>query len=306
MSGAGPPKRPREGHVESLVSENDLAQQQKKAARLAKLAMWKANKAAAEASHEAPKEGNATAGQEADIDPLDAFMSHEVLPEIQRKQEEERCKEQEERRQLEEALRKGHVPKALKELLADDAPDAALAAADMEMTIPGKMLKRLMGVGGETIRHITKTSGCKIQVKKGEKAMALGFGSTMQERVEAHLSDSQTVTLELRGSQKSCEEAKEMVLNAVDSKLERERKRARAKEKKEEQERTKARIYRLRHANDFEILEIAPTASKEEMKQAYRRLAMAWHPDKNPERREEAEQMFQKVDRAYKNLMNDE
>jgi DnaJ-class molecular chaperone len=38
--------------------------------------------------------------------------------------------------------------------------------------------------------------------------------------------------------------------------------------------------------------------------QAYRKLAVQWHPDKNPDRKEEAEAMFKAVAEAYEVLSN--
>ena len=35
------------------------------------------------------------------------------------------------------------------------------------------------------------------------------------------------------------------------------------------------------------------------LKKAYRRLAMEWHPDKNPERKEEADRNFKAIGEAY-------
>lgn len=298
----------------------------KKKARMAKLAAWKANKAVEEANRSkqarvdktgeggAPAASNQTyndnqdkdAGSNGDdLDPLDAFMSSEVLPEVKRRQEEELTKELEERERLEADLKAGRIPKAIRDLLADDTGDAVVlpaSDADMVMQIPGKMLKRLMGLGGETIKHITTSSGCKIKVAKGEQAMKLGFGATMQDRVNAHLADSEVVTLEFRGSKKRCEQAKEMVLEAIDNKAERERRRAMAKEKREIEGSTKAHIYKLRHAKDFEALELSPRASRDDIRDAYRRLAMKWHPDKNRDNKKKAEEMFSLIDRAYKNL----
>src|SRR5438105_1006862 len=53
----------------------------------------------------------------------------------------------------------------------------------------------------------------------------------------------------------------------------------------------------------YEILEIEKTATPEEIKQAYRKLSLLWHPDKNPpEKREEAEEKFKEISRAYQIL----
>lgn len=287
----------------------------KLAARKAKLAAWKANKAVEEKNLQSPSAaGKDDKDNDDDIDPLDAFMSDQILPEVRRRQAEEMEQEREAREKLQADLKAGRVPKALRDLLADEDVGASTSrepadkskkssdVPDMEMQIPGKALKRLIGVGGETIRHITKTSGCKIKVAKGARAMQLGFGASMQERVEAHVADKETVTLELRGGKKNCEEAKQMVLDAIDSRKERERHKAMARERREEEKEREMHIYRLRHAKDYEALEVSAGASQEEIKQAYRRLAMKWHPDKNPDNKPKAEEMFAKVDQAYKNL----
>eukprot|EP01052_Picozoa_sp_SAG31_P033421 SAG31_NODE_3773_length_3894_cov_3.633922_4_plen_111_part_00 len=38
----------------------------------------------------------------------------------------------------------------------------------------------------------------------------------------------------------------------------------------------------------YDTLELEPTASARDVKKAYRRLAMKWHPDKNPDNKEQA------------------
>lgn len=49
----------------------------------------------------------------------------------------------------------------------------------------------------------------------------------------------------------------------------------------------------------YEILGIARDATLDIVKKAYRRLALLWHPDKNPENEQEAEKMFRKLSEAY-------
>ena len=49
----------------------------------------------------------------------------------------------------------------------------------------------------------------------------------------------------------------------------------------------------------YETLGVATDASESEIKKAYRKLALKWHPDKNKDDQENATKMFQKVGTAY-------
>ena len=49
----------------------------------------------------------------------------------------------------------------------------------------------------------------------------------------------------------------------------------------------------------YQILEVDKSASGEDIKKAYRRLALKWHPDKNPDNVEEAKKKFQDIAEAY-------
>lgn len=55
----------------------------------------------------------------------------------------------------------------------------------------------------------------------------------------------------------------------------------------------------------YEILGLAKNASKDDIRKAYRRLAMKYHPDRNPDSKE-AEEKFKEVKEAYEILYDDE
>lgn len=51
--------------------------------------------------------------------------------------------------------------------------------------------------------------------------------------------------------------------------------------------------------NYYEVLQVAKNSTDVEIKKAYRKLAMKWHPDKNPDNAEEAAKKFQDIGEAY-------
>jgi molecular chaperone DnaJ len=58
----------------------------------------------------------------------------------------------------------------------------------------------------------------------------------------------------------------------------------------------------MAHANQrdyYEVLGVSRTAAVEEIKAAYRKAALKWHPDRNPENKQEAEVKFRESTEAY-------
>jgi molecular chaperone DnaJ len=49
----------------------------------------------------------------------------------------------------------------------------------------------------------------------------------------------------------------------------------------------------------YEVLGVTRDASSDQIKSAYRKAALQWHPDRNPEKKEEAEQNFRMASEAY-------
>ncbi|KAH7697753.1 DnaJ domain-containing protein, partial [Aphelenchoides avenae] len=52
----------------------------------------------------------------------------------------------------------------------------------------------------------------------------------------------------------------------------------------------------------YSILGVDKKADDAEIKKAYRKLALKWHPDKNPENKEQAEKKFKQIAQAYEVL----
>ena len=60
----------------------------------------------------------------------------------------------------------------------------------------------------------------------------------------------------------------------------------------------------MNHQQAQRILGVNHNSTKEEIKKAYKKLAMQWHPDKN-QGSEEAEQKFKQISEAYQLLSNE-
>ena len=55
----------------------------------------------------------------------------------------------------------------------------------------------------------------------------------------------------------------------------------------------------------YEVLGVDRNATKDDLKKAYRKLAMQYHPDRNPDNKE-AEEKFKEAAEAYEILSDDD
>ncbi|XP_019868495.1 dnaJ homolog subfamily B member 6 isoform X2 [Aethina tumida] len=55
----------------------------------------------------------------------------------------------------------------------------------------------------------------------------------------------------------------------------------------------------------YRVLEVPKGATTAEIKKAYRKLALKWHPDKNPDNMDEATKKFKEISEAYEVLSDD-
>lgn len=53
----------------------------------------------------------------------------------------------------------------------------------------------------------------------------------------------------------------------------------------------------------YKILGVPKNAKDEEIRKAYKQLALKWHPDRNLDNKEEAEKMFKLISEAYVNFI---
>jgi len=56
----------------------------------------------------------------------------------------------------------------------------------------------------------------------------------------------------------------------------------------------------------YEILGIEKNANEEDIRKSYRKLAVKWHPDKNPNNKDESEKKFKEISEAYSVLSDSE
>jgi len=303
------------------------------------------------------------------VDPLDAYMAREVVPEVARAEAARRTAEAEARAaramEIARARAAGERVKMREDMLElerAEAVEAAKEVPDEVIEIPASRLKLVIGAGGTNVKELTKKSGARIQVMKTDEDLNKGFSGTdfaavnavaraatqrMLNAITANVAasadaesdddstdgsgaDSDDDVLNPREKTSSnattrenakpvamtkimlygSAESRETVKRLIDDlfRRAREEKRQRRVDERERQRDKRARerrVYHLRHAADYERLELPLGASKDDVKSAFRRLAVRWHPDKHPEgpARIAAAERFANIQASYNNLM---
>jgi len=210
-------------------------------------------------------------------------MAAEVLPEVKAKEAEEKRIAEEETQKLKELFKSGKVPKALQDLIADEDDEEK---PDEVIEIPANKLKLVIGPGGEKIKEIERKSKCRIQHAKDSTEMNRGFGLGIAAIAKAAVAaaasgEKKMMTLQLFGNADACEMAREMIIEAVENREQKAKQKEKEYEKKRAAKSAQRQIYHLRHSRDYEVLDLPLGASKADIKVAFRKLALKWHPDKN-------------------------
>ncbi|KAL6763942.1 DnaJ-domain-containing protein [Haematococcus lacustris] len=231
-------------------------------------------------------------------------MAAEILPEVKARQEAEKAAKEAERVKQAERLAAG---KDLKLPTFNSSDSEEEPEPDAKIEIPFNKMKYVVGPGGVKIQEIQRKSKARVQIIKEEAEMtkAWGSGPTPTFKQQNLEYAAAMVTLLLYGNQHAVEAAERMIMEAIDNREQKQKQRARDYEKKREEKARLRQMYHMRHSRDYEILELPMGASKAEVKKAYRKLAMKWHPDKHSEEDQEmAKAKFQEIQKAYDRLLS--
>lgn len=146
----------------------------------------------------------------------------------------------------------------------------------------------------------TKLKIIKAYSRLGKHSMAIDEASKLikeEETLEAlwALGEAQTSAEKFDEALRTFQQAAE---NAPDGELKNQ-----AQKKVQE---AQVALKQSKEKNYYKILGLQRNASKKEIKSAYRKLALKWHPDKNPDNLEEAEKKFADIGEAYEVLSDEE
>ncbi|KAJ9528436.1 hypothetical protein QJQ45_020286 [Haematococcus lacustris] len=192
----------------------------------------------------------------------------------------------------------------VKAIMAKGAAEAAAAGADGKAK--AKAGEAAAGKGKEGKAKASGGQGVDTGKEGGEGMEGEERGSSSgDEDPLPGMPVRKMVTLLLYGNQHAVEAAERMIMEAIDNREQKQKQRARDYEKKREEKARLRQMYHMRHSRDYEILELPMGASKAEVKKAYRKLAMKWHPDKHSEEDQEmAKAKFQEIQKAYDRLLS--
>ena len=63
-------------------------------------------------------------------------------------------------------------------------------------------------------------------------------------------------------------------------------------------------MFSLDNQKYYDLLELPKNCTEDEIKKSYRKMAMKYHPDRNKDNKEKAEENFKKISNAY-NILSD-
>lgn len=91
--------------------------------------------------------------------------------------------------------------------------------------------------------------------------------------------EEDTTSVALYGSPEACATAKRLIEELFAKAAEARREaHARTREREKEKRAANRKLYMLRHAADYHILGVEVGTKKDDIKKAYRKLAVIWHP----------------------------
>jgi len=165
------------------------------------------------------------------------------------------------------------------------------------------LLRDARAAEAEGGRALVVQPGASEAAARAERAVALAAAAA----AAAGPGPPALTRIALYGSVEACEAAKLLIEEVLAKGAEARRQaHANAREREKERKESNRRLFALRHAADYRVLGCEPGAKKEELKKAFRKLALQWHPDKHPEgaAREAAAVRWLEIQRAYDALMS--
>ena len=151
-------------------------------------------------------------------------------------------------------------------------------------------------------RHIARLSDY-LKAKQGERADKKAYEQYYQDDFKEQ-QKAEWEKEQARQDEQSQREFNERETKRKQQKQEQQRKYEEEKKQYQQSKQTKDKkpSSRWESTNPYEVLGIEETATKSEIKKAYRKLAKLYHPDLALTNKEKAEEIFKMINRAYENL----